>query len=146
MLRDDIKAFVTAQPAAPCPCPRPIAAVGRADFRRRISARRIAGLSQAVDGEDIDQNDERAAFVVECATDSAGSRIFQAEDVAGCRHASSFPRWWKDCIGPREMKTASLTKTARLAEKTCAAHAAAGSPSSSAALAQQDTASTSTGS
>jgi len=109
--------------------------VGRADFRPRISARRIAGLSQAVDGEDIDQNDERAAFVVECATDSAGSRIFRPKTWPGCRHASSFPRWWKTVLAARNENGPHLRKP-RGWRKNLPAMAAAGSPSSSAALAQ----------
>ena len=120
MLRDDIKAFVTAQPAAPMPVPTPeLPQWDGQIFVARISARRIAGLSQAVDGEDIDQNDERAAFVVECATDSAGSRIFQAEDVAWLSTCQQLSPMVERLYWAAQMKTASLTKTARAGEKTC---------------------------
>jgi len=147
MLRDDIKAFVTAQPAAPMPVPTPeLPQWDGQIFVARISARRIAGLSQAVDGEDIDQNDERAAFVVECATDSAGSRIFQAEDVAWLSTCQQLSPMVERLYWAARNENGLTYENREGWRKNLPAMAAAGSPSSSAALAQQDTASTSTGS
>lgn len=79
-LRDEIKKSVAEMPAALLQVPTPeLPQWDGQIFVGRVSPRAIASHWKDVDGDNT--VDERAAFVVLCACDKDGSRIFQMEDV-----------------------------------------------------------------
>lgn len=144
-LRDQIKDCVTK--AAPVVLAVPTPELPELDGQihvTRVSPRAMSKCWQ--DSADENQIDERARFVVLVAADSAGSRIFQDNDVL----------WLSTCelLAPmverlywagREVN--GLTEENRTAwRKNSSGTAEGGSPSSCAALSQQGTDSTSTAS
>jgi hypothetical protein len=141
-IRDDIKSFVTS--AAPAVLAVPTPEIPQWDgqiFVTRVCPRAINNAFK-----DDDPEDERARWVVEVASDAAGSRIFQAEDVlwlSTTPYLSAMVErlYWAG----REIN--GLTAENREGwRKNLPATAASGSPCSSAAPATPATASASTAS
>jgi hypothetical protein len=142
-LRDDIRSFIQSAPKAVLLVPTPeLPQWDGQIYVGRVNLRQIASLWQKADGEEA--TDERAAFVVAAACDSAGSRIFQPEDIlwlSTCEQLTPMVErlYW----AAREQN--GLTEANRtLWRKNSPGTAGAGSPSCCAALAQPGTDSTST--
>jgi hypothetical protein len=144
-LRDDIKASVNSTPPAVLAVPTPeLPKYDGQIYVTRICPRAVAACFRDVSEEDA--VDERAAFVVQVASDSAGSRIFQDEDVLWLSTTAMLTPMVERLYWAGRYHN-GLTEENRSAwRKNLSSTAGSGSPCSSAVRSTPDSASASTAS